>query len=194
MKNVIQDFFDKRAAKWDEEETCPIERKKALLDRLGIKRGDKVIDIACGTGVITGLLHEITGENVLAVDLSEKMTEIARKKYKDNKNIAFRQCDFVTDEIDGKFDYAVIYNAYPHFIDVDKLSAKLSKILKEDGEFAVVHSLSREQLNAHHAGEASSVSRTLRPPKEEAASYVDRFIPVLTEEGDDYYLLVFSKK
>ena len=193
MTNQIKEFFDKRAPRWDEEESCPIERKKALLSKLGIKRGDKVIDIACGTGVITGILHEMTGEDILAVDLSEKMIEIAKEKYKDEVGVTFRQCDFIEENIEGKFDYAVIYNAYPHFLNVGKLSNKLYEILKENGKFGIVHSLSRKELDSHHSGEASCISRSLLPPKEEAEKFADKFLIEIAEESDSHYLLVFRK-
>lgn len=192
--NEIKEFFDKFAFSWDEGETCPVDKKRALLDRLGIKRGDKVIDIACGTGVITGILHETTGTDVLAVDLSDNMIDIAKRKYAGEKEITFRRCDFVTDDIDGTFDYAVIYNAYPHFLDVEGLRDKLYKILKENGRFAIVHSLSRKELDSHHAGEAARISRSLLPPEEEAAFFAPLFTPIIAEEDESHYLLVFRKK
>ena len=191
--NEIKELFDKLAFSWDEGETCPIEKKRYLLNRLGIKRGDKVIDIACGTGVITGILHETTGTDVLAVDLSDNMIDIARKKYADEKEITFRQCDFLSDPIDDRFDYAIIYNAYPHFLDVEKLKDRLYEILKKDGRFAIVHSLSRKELDSHHAGEASHISRSLLPPEEEAAFFTSLFTPIIAEEDENHYLLVFRK-
>ena len=194
MTNFIQKFFDERAAKWDEGETCSLEKKRALLSKIGIKPGDKVIDIACGTGVISGILHEMTGEKVFAVDLSDKMIEVAKEKYKDNDGISFRQCDFVKDKIEGKYDYAVIYNAYPHFLDVESLSNKLYDVLKENGKFAIVHSMSRKELDSHHSGDASCISRSLRPAKEEAEYFSERFWTEIAEESDSHYLLVFRKK
>ena len=47
---------------------------------LGEVRGKRVLDAGCGTGYLAGALHE-RGARVIAVDLSERMVELARRHH-----------------------------------------------------------------------------------------------------------------
>ena len=64
-----------------------------LFDCANIQQGQKIIDIACGTGLISFRAAAATGSNgfVLGTDISEKMVELADKTSKENNigNIRF---------------------------------------------------------------------------------------------------------
>lgn len=185
-------FFDRLAPSWDENETCPVERKRALLARLPLQAGDRVLDLACGTGVVTGLVHEITSAPVVGVDISPKMIEIARQKYKDEPWASFVEGDLFNVPL-ARCDFALIYNAYPHFADPKGLSARLEALLDKGGRFAILHSLSRKQLDAHHA-HCMDLSRSLEEPQAEARHFAKEFVIDLAQEGDDFYLIAGHKR
>ena len=189
----VQEFFNRVAPKWDQAEACPIERKRALLAGLGICPGHRVLDVACGTGVMTALIHELTQAPVLGVDISPKMIEIAREKYEGCAWATFVQADFVGMPLEQTFDFVLVYNAYPHFEDPAALAAQMARVLRPEGRFAILHSLSRAQLDAHHA-HCMDVSRTLKPPKEEAKSFEREFVILEASEGEDYYLIEGVKR
>jgi len=83
-----------------------------------IRKGEKVIDIACGTGA---QLFEIADRalHVTGVDLSESMINYARKKFKKhNKNdAAFHVCDATNLSIfeKGSFNVAIMSLALHQF-------------------------------------------------------------------------------
>lgn len=84
----------------------------ALLALAKIGAGEKIIDVACGTGLITFRAMEATGENgiVLGTDLSDKMVEMSTKTATENNlhNIKFERMD--AEELkrpDGEFDVAL---------------------------------------------------------------------------------------
>jgi len=190
--NPIQDFFDQRAPLWDSWADDDLGYVRSLLDRIGIHRGDRVLDLACGTGVITGLLHEYSEAPVVAMDLSPKMVEAARAKYASAGFATFLAQDFY--QYDGEpFDVIVIYNAYPHFVDVPALIQKLRDCLKTGGRAAIVHSLGRERLARHHENVGSDISRDLLPVEEESKPFAPFFEVYEAEEDDDHYLLCFRK-
>lgn len=54
-----------------------------VADKHGLKKGDKCIDLCCGTGNITKILLE-TGFIPTGVDNSENMIELAREKFPEN--------------------------------------------------------------------------------------------------------------
>lgn len=191
--NKIENFFDELAPNWDQMESHTLEEKRALLDLVGIKKGDLCLDAACGTGVITGLIHEYSQNDVLGVDLSQKMIMIAKEKYQNDQWACFLQKDLLTLELNEQFDVIIIYNAYPHFLDPARLALKLYTLLKPQGRFAIMHSLSRQELAMHHKGRADQVSRTIKAPLEEASYFNDYFKIVKTLDGEHSYLLVGEK-
>ena len=93
MVNAIEQFFDEQAKTWDDIECHTDEEKKNLLNQLNLKENDKVIDIACGTGVITRLIHQYTKSNVLGIDISNNMILKAKDKSAHRKRRRFGSSD-----------------------------------------------------------------------------------------------------
>ena len=190
----IKDFFDGLAPYWDAHEDTSDEKILSLLKRIGIKKGDAVLDVACGTGRITSLLHDLSGANVLGVDISDKMIAIAKKKYENKPWAHFECADFCAMKGEKKYDVVVLYNAYPHFLKPEELKNALTCCLKQGGLFAIVHSMGRERLSHHHEGVPSSVSRDLGKASVEAKRFLSHFSIVLTEEDENHYIIVGKKK
>lgn len=193
MPNPVQDFFDARAAHWDDYADDDLSFVRTLFERIPVRKGDRILDCACGTGVVTGLLQSMSGADVLGIDLSPKMIEIAKAKYAGHERVSFRAVDFYSLEEKG-FDLVVIYNAYPHFVEVGRLKEKLAEVLTDGGRFAIVHSLGRAKLCGHHNGLSSNISRDLKPAEEEAKAFLDKFQISVSDEGEDFYLVVGEKR
>ena len=201
MANKIEQYFDNLASDWDSFQECSEDVKRALLEKSGIFRGARALDVACGTGAITAVLHDLTGEKVIGVDLSGEMIRVAKRKFEGCDWAEFEHIDFLNmseaanQHKQGEaFDYVVVYNAYPHFMDVRALARKAHEMLKEGGKLVIAHSLSRDALNSHHKQHADHVSRPLGSPLDEAKSFADFFSVQLAEEDDKHYLLVLVKK
>ncbi len=192
--NKVEEFFDKVAPTWDEAQNCPKEKITHLLDQINIKKGDKILDVACGTGIITNLLYEYSKEKVLGIDISNEMIRRANEKYKDNSNVSFRHIDLYDLEEENQFDIAVIYNAYPHFVDQKKLVNKLVSILSPEGKFVIAHSLSRKQLDYHHRFLTDELSRSLKEVNEEANLFKEYFNIEVAKEDDNSYLIIGVRK
>ena len=68
-----------------------------LINRAAIHRGERVIDVGCGTGATTLELAELVGPegSVLAIDLSEPMLALARRRSADRgqSNVRFLYAD-----------------------------------------------------------------------------------------------------
>ena len=189
----IREFFDSLAPTWDDDnEIDP--RMDSWLDQIGIQPGSKVLDLACGTGVITGLLSKRSQAEVVGLDLSPKMIDMAKKKYEGNPNVSFLCGDFYRYVPDHSYHFIVLFNAYPHFIDRDELREAFKRNLGPKGRFAILHSLGREQLNHHHEGCACEVSRGLSPVEEEWAYFQKDFQPILLEENESHYFIIGQKK
>jgi ubiquinone/menaquinone biosynthesis C-methylase UbiE len=83
-----------------------------LLEMAKPMPGERVLDVACGTGLVSFQVSQLTGENgfVLATDLSEKMLEQASARARTNQitRISFERMDAESLEIsESSFDLAI---------------------------------------------------------------------------------------
>lgn len=154
-KQKIADFFDNCASWWDDDMIRNEEIIAAILDNSGIHEGVHVLDVACGTGVLFPDYLKRGAASVTGIDISPEMAKIARSKF---PQVNVLCGDVEETEIDRKFDYIMVYNAFPHFPDPERLVGILAGLLQPGGRLSVAHSMSRAALTSHHAGRASSVS------------------------------------
>lgn len=87
QKDVIA-FFDERAGEWDAGMVRSDEKIGRILDNAKVTAGSRVLDIACGTGVLIGDYLRRNVESVTAVDISPEMVRIAREKFP-QENVRF---------------------------------------------------------------------------------------------------------
>ena len=81
-KNEVISFFDIHSTTWDENMEKDDSKMNEILDVEKISSGNSVLDIACGTGVMIDYYIERNVSKVTGVDISSKMIEIARNKFK----------------------------------------------------------------------------------------------------------------
>lgn len=194
MTNEIKEFFDQRAALWDD--ICTYDQKKmeAIVTLAGIASGSRVVDIACGTGVMFPEMLSRNPETILGVDLSDAMIAKAQRKFTDER-LRLLASDLFQVQETG-FDIAMIFCAYPHFPDKSKLAKQISKMLNDGGRFMVAHCEGRASVNHCHAGDAvSQISWALRPVKEEAAEFAAYFdIDMLSDTSEIYFFSGTKKR
>ena len=188
----VKEFFDNLAESWTNDND--IKKINSLLDLCDIRKGYQVLDIGCGKGVITPLLQKRTKTLVDAIDLSENMIKEAKKLHDDENKYNFMALDFTEYKPDKLYDLAIIFNAYPHFLDVDKVVNKANEILKKNGKFIIMHDFKKEDLNTHHRAHAMGVSRMLEDGNSEANKYAKYFNIKLVEDNNDHYLIILEKK
>lgn len=189
------DFFDRLAPVWDQSEVRSTpQRIRSILSKLPIREGMKVLDLGTGTGVLVPYLSELLGSNgkVTAIDLSEGMLSIARKKYGDLENVEFLKIDFEEEQIPGVHDLAMMYCVYPHLHSPVATFEWLFKMnLVEGGKIAVAFPSDEEFINnIHH--ERKSESDHL-PPAEKLAAMIGEWgfkAEVLAATADEYVVLV----
>ncbi|HAQ63786.1 MAG TPA: class I SAM-dependent methyltransferase [Ruminococcaceae bacterium] len=159
-KNKVIEFFDKHADSWDAEMIIFDDIVSRIFDEAEIDKDKDILDVACGTGVLIPYYLNRNVRSVTAVDISPKMTEIARSKFS-QPNVEIICGDADEYDFGKKFDCIVIYNAIPHFTDVKKLINHLSEYLKDGGSITVCHGMSRDMINSHHKYVPSDVSDEL---------------------------------
>ena len=190
-KRDVIAFFDKRAAAWDAEMIRHEPVIQAILDNAGVGDGARVLDVACGTGVLFPD-YLARGASVTGIDISPEMIKLAERKYA-GTGVRFICGDIETADVGQDFDAIVVYNAFPHFPDPERLITHLSGLLTEGGVLTVAHGMSIEALNRHHRGRASSVSREMLTAEELSAVFAPYF-EVDTAVSDDEKFVVSGTK
>ncbi|MEO7719697.1 MAG: class I SAM-dependent methyltransferase [Capsulimonas sp.] len=144
--NDVRDVWEANAAFWDahmgeqgntfhQELVAP--SAECLLE---IQPGERVLEIACGTGLFARRLVEL-GAHVLATDVSAEMVRLARQKFTSaNDKIEFQQLDAAdADQLAtlpaAAFDAAVCNMALFDMIEIAPLFHALSQTLKPGGRF-----------------------------------------------------------
>ena len=160
-KNDVIEFFDRYAPHWDADQIPKDAIINRILDNANVREGLDVLDVACGTGVLFPFYLERKVSSVTGIDISHEMARLAAEKHEACKNIRVVCGDVEETRFDQKFDTVMVYNAFPHFPDPDRLIATLASLLKDGGRLTVAHSASREAIDDHHKGPASKVSNGL---------------------------------
>lgn len=159
-KEEVIEFFDMLAPTWDDAQIRDMDKINAILDYAQVKEGIDVLDVACGTGVLIPDYLDRNVNKVTAVDISGEMIKIAKAKCKDDR-VAFFCSDIEEIRLPDLYDTCMVYNAFPHFANPATLIQCLSEKLKMGGRLTIAHSMSRKQLDSHHAGQARKVSNGL---------------------------------
>ncbi len=107
-----------------------------LARLLDIKRGDKILDIACGQGFFTGIFAK-NGAEAVGADIAEELIEIAKKKF---PAIPFHvtPADALSFAKDGSFDKAVIVLALQNIENAYGVIEEASRVLKTGGRLVVI--------------------------------------------------------
>ena len=77
-KNV-REFFDARAALWDEKMVINEEVIRIILDKAGVEKGKDILDVACGTGVMIPFYLQRDVSSIDGIDISPEMLKIAKE-------------------------------------------------------------------------------------------------------------------
>jgi len=170
---VKAEYFHGLAIDWDEKvgnNGARRDKLRRVFEMIGIRRGDRVLDVGCGTGVLLRFIEEKTGPEgrILAIDPAAGMIERARELHRVFGNIEYR-VDFVEDAAlpDGGFDVALCYAVLPHMDDIPRSLGALFRSLAPGGLLYIFHPDETRTLNEFHSRLDAPVKHDILP--EEAA-------------------------
>lgn len=190
----VKYFFDQRAENWDVINVHDPEKLSMLVTMAQIPEDGRILDVACGTGVLFPEILKRNPSQLWGIDLSEAMIAKASQKF-DDPRLHLIASDFFDFHGTG-FDVVTIYSAYPHFMDKDALIRHVSEILKPGGRIFVAHSESRHKINHRH-GEGSQVqevSTHLKSAWEEAKHFENSFTVDVLADTPEFYVISGVKK
>ncbi len=190
MDNV--EFFDKIAPKWDG--MCDVNASKIahILDVAEITKGDEILDVGTGTGVLIPFLTDrIMEGKVVGVDMSSGMLHEAQKKFGNYDNVEFRLLDVETDLIPEKFDHVIMYCMFPHLEDgIETVKWLVSVNLKQKGTLVIAHPESRHAINEVHHRHSPDGTEELHSITELVDRLKEQGLNVdYQEDSNEYYIV-----
>ena len=190
-KQSVISFFDNRASRWDEISVQKDSVLNKILDYAGVKTGVKLLDVACGTGVLFDKYIERGVKNFTAIDISPEMVKKAQEKYNEIDIVCGDAEEY---NFEKHFDCIIVFNAFPHFVNPQLLFKNLASRLNNGGRLTIAHGASREDIIKCHSGDADLVSNIL-PTAEELADLMKDYLTIDTVISDcEKYIVSGLKK
>lgn len=117
----------------------PFQSTKQLVELLDIKKGDFVLDVACGTGVVTKKLQQKTGSSghVIGADTSVTAIKIAKRENKKASNLLFVNADAENLYFKEKFDAITCQYGLFFFPNAIKALKNMKNSLKDEGKIGI---------------------------------------------------------
>jgi ubiquinone/menaquinone biosynthesis C-methylase UbiE len=111
-----------------------IDKAMRIINATRMGREQNVLELGCGTGIYTRIFSAFT-TNIMAVDGSQNMLDIAKTRVKGN--VFFKQADINTLLLEPVFDCIVgVYIL--QYVDVRNVLFRVSKMLKPGGRVAFI--------------------------------------------------------
>ncbi len=96
----------------------------AIMEKLPYDlKGMRILDAGCGTGSLARMLDE-RGAEVVGVDISDKLIDVAKNRSATNKNIEYFAGD-MKEQSFGNFDYIIAMDSLIHYSTEDTLASIL---------------------------------------------------------------------
>ncbi len=193
---LLKEYFNQMAAKW---EVMPevTERLREIVGKCAVEKGARVLDVACGTGVLTPILLEAVGEGgeVVGIDFAPEMVKHAcLKKYGDNARFLVADVTNLPFE-DNSFDWVFCNGALPHFTDIPGALSEMKRVLRIGRQLVICHASSREEINEKHRSIGGPVSDHLLPTATELKAVFEEagFDAISFEDKSDRFVFTMRK-
>lgn len=134
--NEIAPRYHKR---WASVNKGPFQSTKKLIELVKINKNNVVLDVACGTGVVTKQIQKKVGNagHVIGVDTSTTAIKIAKKWNEKNKNLDFVNIDAENFSFSKKFDVITCQYALFFFPNAQKALKNMKNSLKKSGKIGI---------------------------------------------------------
>ena len=134
--NEVAPRYHKR---WASVNKGPFQSTKKLVELVNINRGDAVLDVACGTGVVTNEIQKKIGKSgyVVGVDTSSTAIKIAKKWNGKKSNVNFVNADAEKFNFSKKFDVVTCQYGLFFFPNAQKALKNMKNSLKKSGNIGI---------------------------------------------------------
>lgn len=182
-----KEFFDQRAEIWDEISVHDLDIVAMLSDALELGGSETVLDIGTGTGVMIPFYRERTTGRITALDMSDRMIDVARSKFPPEEfDVEYVVSDLYDYDPGRTFGVIVCYSCFPHFADKPGAIRHLTSMLPTGGKLMISHGCSRMHINHVHKHAGGSVEHDRLPDMDAMESMMaEAGLDVIWKADDD---------
>ncbi len=125
--------------RWASGDIGPFQSTEKLVELAGIKEGDRVLDVACGTGVVTKKISRKVGDAgmVVGADMSATAIRIARGWNAKRPNVHFINADAERLGFAGKFDAVTCQYGLFFFPNATRALGNMRNSLRRSGRLGI---------------------------------------------------------
>jgi tRNA (cmo5U34)-methyltransferase len=143
VDEILRTKFNKGAKSYDRQRGIVIPNLDQLytvienLANSNVSR-PRILDLGAGTGLLTEkIFNKYFRGHFTLIDISEEMLNIAKKRFKKNRNFKYILGDYLKIDFEESFDIIISSLSIHHLEDKDKkiLYSKVYEILNNDGIF-----------------------------------------------------------
>lgn len=121
---------------------------KKYLNLLGMKKGEKVLDVGCGEGIFLARVAKTYGADCTGIDISKRLIATAkslRLRSGQAHQLRFRVADATQLPFkDNKFDYVLSFDVLEHIQNQGKVLFEMMRVLKPGG-LLLLYSINKNQ-------------------------------------------------
>ena len=134
--NEVAPRYHKR---WASVNKGPFQSTKKLIELIKINKNNLILDVACGTGVVTKQIQKKIGKSgyVIGIDTSTTAIKIAKKENEKNRNLDFLNADAENFSFSKKFDIVTCQYALFFFPNAQKALKNMKNSLKKSGTIGI---------------------------------------------------------
>lgn len=193
----MRKFFNDQAEKWDNIAFHDPLKLDVILENLDVKPGHTVLDVGSGTGVLLERILQNTGRGgqVIALDVSENMLYISRKKHSSSGILYLQGMAEYMALADEVCHRVICYSVFPHFKEPAHTIAEIKRILYPRGILVIAHSQGRDKINEIHKKIDGPVNEDHLPDREEMCLLLEKehFVVKNIIDNNEIYCYVAVK-
>lgn len=120
------------------DERCRRQPVDVILKRMGLRKGEKVLDLGAGIGYLSIPMAD-AGAEVIAVDVQQEMLDGIRERDAGSSRITLVKAELPFIPLpDSSADRAVLMNVLHEVEDRAKLAAEVERVLREGGRLTII--------------------------------------------------------
>lgn len=145
INELDEDVLDKIITRLELRDSDPIftQWRNDYLDKLNLESASRILDIGCGTGVVSRALanHPDVSAELIGSDYSPALIEVAQQRAEELKltdKLEFHVGDIhKLDYEDNSFDVVVAHAVFSHISKPEQAMRELERVIKPGGKIAI---------------------------------------------------------